>query len=225
MPKALKKKYARKSRKSNPVYAVVSRVPRPLAYRTTPVPKEMRVTLRYCTTVSIDAGAAVPVSHIFAANDCYDPDITGTGHQPLGFDQWMSFYVRGVVRSSKIYTQWTNGPDVQSADFIVYSRPITATLAQGLDTIRESNSCHSVARERYQVARTYSSYKYKQEHKGLPEQEAEQYFTSGAAPINKMFYEIGASNAVQGDDITPIIATVMITYEVLFFDPKVLSTS
>jgi len=48
------------------------------------------------------SGADVPVYHQFTANSLYDPDYTGTGHQPLGFDQMMAFYDHYAVLSCEI---------------------------------------------------------------------------------------------------------------------------
>jgi len=38
----------------------------------------------------------------FSANALFDPDITGTGHQPLGFDTMMTYYEQYTVLGSKI---------------------------------------------------------------------------------------------------------------------------
>lgn len=39
---------------------------------------------------------------MFRLNSLYDPDYTGTGHQPLGFDQWASVYDKYYVRRARI---------------------------------------------------------------------------------------------------------------------------
>jgi hypothetical protein len=41
------------------------------------------------------------------ASSVYDPDYTGAGHQPRGFDQIMPFYDHFVVRKSRIRASFT----------------------------------------------------------------------------------------------------------------------
>lgn len=41
-------------------------------------------------------------TYVYRGNDLYDPDYSGAGHQPLGFDQLMSLYSKFVVMGSKI---------------------------------------------------------------------------------------------------------------------------
>ncbi len=66
-------------------------------------PKVLTRKLRYVTNIIINPGAASDLAeHLFSANGCFDPDVTGTGHQPLGFDQHMLFYDHYKVKSSKL---------------------------------------------------------------------------------------------------------------------------
>lgn len=64
-------------------------------------PKKM-VKLRYVDTVSINPGAAAVAPHFFSANGIFDPDETGTGHQPLLHDTYALLYRNYRVVSSKI---------------------------------------------------------------------------------------------------------------------------
>ncbi len=81
--------------------------PSPFAIRGTfgsPMPLFADLTFRYCDRFTLDPGAAgAPAVYFFSANGMYDPDITGTGHQPLGFDQWLPvFYNHYMVYRSQI---------------------------------------------------------------------------------------------------------------------------
>lgn len=58
--------------------------------------------LRYVDTISIDVSAASIANHVFRCNSVFDPDLTGIGHQPFGYDQHTLLYDRYRVLSSKI---------------------------------------------------------------------------------------------------------------------------
>lgn len=60
------------------------------------------VKLRYVDSISIDAGAAAVTNHVYWANSIYDPDQTGTGHQPLLRDNYALLYASYRVVSSKM---------------------------------------------------------------------------------------------------------------------------
>jgi len=46
--------------------------------------------LKYADTYQMSGTAGAVVTQQFRANSCFDPDYTGTGHQPRGFNQWCS---------------------------------------------------------------------------------------------------------------------------------------
>lgn len=46
--------------------------------------------------------------HTFSLNSMYDPDVTGIGHQPLGFDQLANFYQRYRVHGCKVIVEGIN---------------------------------------------------------------------------------------------------------------------
>lgn len=63
------------------------------------LPEKIRIPLRYTSRVPIDSD--VDSDNVFAMNGVYDPDITGTGHQPRLFDQLVGLYQRyRVIRSA-----------------------------------------------------------------------------------------------------------------------------
>lgn len=80
-------------------------------------PKRKLVKLVYVDTKQFDVGINAAIGHVFRLNSCFDPDLTGTGHQPYAFDQWSTFYNRYTVIGAKITcTFWPNTADAaQSA--------------------------------------------------------------------------------------------------------------
>jgi hypothetical protein len=58
--------------------------------------------LRYSTSFNISTTAGAVGTYVFRANDLFDPDFSGTGHQPMGFDQMMLFYNHFCVTHAKM---------------------------------------------------------------------------------------------------------------------------
>lgn len=63
------------------------------------------------------AGWPATTNHVFSATSLFDPYRTGSGHQPLGFDQYMLFYDHYTVIAAKITLYFENTDDTNS--FIV----------------------------------------------------------------------------------------------------------
>lgn len=58
--------------------------------------------MRYSTNVNLDATTSVNATYVFRANSIFDPDYTGTGHQPYGHDQYAAIYENYRVKSCTI---------------------------------------------------------------------------------------------------------------------------
>jgi len=67
-----------------------------------------RRTVPYYASGSFTTGASVAGTYVFSANGIFDPDITGTGGQPMGFDQMMIFYNHYTVVRSRIRLEVAN---------------------------------------------------------------------------------------------------------------------
>jgi hypothetical protein len=63
-------------------------------------PSGQKFVLKYSEQVVLNPATGAVAYHQFRANDMFDPNLTGTGHQPMGFDQIMAWYNHfAVVRS------------------------------------------------------------------------------------------------------------------------------
>ncbi len=60
------------------------------------IPDSIRVALKYSQVVNFTASAA-PAGQVFQINSLFDPDSSGTGHQPSFYDFWKLTYSRYCV--------------------------------------------------------------------------------------------------------------------------------
>lgn len=79
-----------------------SRISRPLAFGKTPLPMSLSNTVKYVEPIDITLSGSGAGTYVFSCNGLYDPNITGTGHQPLYFDQYMALYRHYTVMKSNI---------------------------------------------------------------------------------------------------------------------------
>ena len=72
--------------------------------RSAPLPRAFKSHMLYneIVTTAGSASGSIPGVYVFSANGIYDPNITGTGHQPRGFDQIMPLFENWTVIGSKI---------------------------------------------------------------------------------------------------------------------------
>lgn len=71
-------------------------------FRRAIVPKTVSTILTYATKFNLTSVAGAIFQQIFRGNSIFDPDQTGAGHQPRGFDQLATLYGRYKVFRSKL---------------------------------------------------------------------------------------------------------------------------
>jgi hypothetical protein len=77
--------------------------------------------------ISVTGAAGIVTNYFYSANGLYDPDITGTGHQPMGFDQLMLLYNQYSVIKSKISVTTYSGTS-SAVRAGVYLSPDTTSI-------------------------------------------------------------------------------------------------
>lgn len=77
---------------------------RPLTSRYTPsgMPAQRIAKLRYAEQVELTSTLGGLTEHRFSCNNAYDPNTTGTGHQPMGYDQWSALFNHYTVLGAKV---------------------------------------------------------------------------------------------------------------------------
>lgn len=66
-----------------------------------PFPQKIIAKHKYATTVQSTLTSGIISQYLFNANSMYDPDRTGTGHQPFGYDTFATIYNRYRVLGVK----------------------------------------------------------------------------------------------------------------------------
>lgn len=90
--------------------------------------------------VFLNPGISSPSMQIFNLSSLYDPDTTGTGHQPMGFDQLIPLYDHYTVHRAKVRVTFTSN-DATYPQFAVLALSDTSTLPSNLGTVIENGRC------------------------------------------------------------------------------------
>lgn len=106
----VRKRKTRKTKSRGPQKSVKSNDPDTQVILYRPMGGSMKkATLIYSQPFTLTLGAAgVPAIQVFRANGMRDPDLTGVGGQPRGFDQYMAIWDHFVVLGSKITVHFGN---------------------------------------------------------------------------------------------------------------------
>ncbi len=196
-----------------------------------PIAKRAIVKLRYCTGITINPTSGLTGSHVFHASGMYDPDITGTGHQPLGFDQWMTFYDHYTVIGSRIHVNFqataagaTTGASVvgiRLSDSQATSNSITLLTEQGSTSYRYLTD--SDAKAETSVIKSFSAKKYFGTKNVIDREDLKG--SSSANPAEGAFYEVFVGPYTGSQDISETYAYVTISYIAILTEPRQLAQS
>jgi hypothetical protein len=125
------------------------------------VPLTYRSTLRYVETIAFTTGAAgvMGSEQTMLLNSLFDPNFTGTGHQPNGFDQLAALYNKYYVESCTITLLWStigSTADICCANSV---QPLSSFTIAGITTDNATennlvNTCVLSASGNSRTART-----------------------------------------------------------------------
>lgn len=111
-----------------------------------PFPQRKYCQLRYSDNITITAPATnLAFEYIFSMNGLYDPDFTGTGHEPYGYDTMALLYNLYIVRGAFVKIEWYD----PSADGVQVGYRIQGSSVSGatVSALEESplTSCTSIS--------------------------------------------------------------------------------
>lgn len=188
-------------------------------------PQQKVVRMRYCDVFKGKSVTGLIVPNVYAANGLYDPDITGTGHQPYGFDQWQTFYNFFMVIGSKITCKFSNqaagGVDAVPAAVGVYLGADASTYPSW-KTFKESGRGQvKVLPVGQDCSRTVvAKYSMKKFFRGQYDPQDQYNSSTANAPQDAVFYCFQQPIDEATSQNSGIICEVTIDYLVLCLDPK-----
>lgn len=145
------------------------------------VPPEVRTVLPYHEEVTATSGTYF-ADRVYSLNSLYDPDITSTGHQPMGFDQWGVFYDNyRVIQTSyqfrvnnasttsglSVYLVVSNDPTPITSTPIAGENPYTQELIVGAATGNDIRTRTAVYNLPQLFGRTLAQYRTEKDYTGL----------------------------------------------------------
>jgi len=197
-----------------------------ISLRTTPFRDQLRCHMTYYELNSLATGATTAGAYVYSANGLYDPNITGAGHQAMGFDQLMVMYDHYTVTGAKITVNWNNdnanAPVIGAIQVSDSPTPLTVpgqivengVVTYGILTNAASQKCQMVA--------TVGIEKFM----GRPGILTEDDFRGSVAanPVEQVYFIIYVWN-LSGITATTVDFDVLIEYSATLTEPKRLTQS
>lgn len=104
-------KWRRGRRRGAPRRHVKNRLRNRVPTGAAPVARKHVVKLKYSDVVTINVTGGLMTSHRFRLNSVFDPDLTGVGHQPYGFDQISALFLHYRVYKCTWHIQFAPSND------------------------------------------------------------------------------------------------------------------
>jgi hypothetical protein len=179
------------------------------------------------------APAAGTVSYYrFSANGLFDPNITGTGHQPIGFDQMMLFFEQYTVLRSRIKVTCVGFSDDPATCAVLLAPDTTSTVLPELvengllvmDMVVAAadnlgDGYHRIKRLELEC----DVAKYFGRSREALIADPNMLGTSAANPTEQVYFTIAVWNPFSAG--TSVSMEVVLTYDAYFWEPRKVAAS
>lgn len=214
----LKRKYRRRGKK-----AVINRSMVTLGRG---FPKMIKATHTYVDNVTFSGVSGVSGNYLFSCNGMYDPNITGTGHQPMYFDQFTPLYDHYCVIGSKIDVKILSGT-TSTVPYCagIYINDDTSVLTNFTQQ-NEQPTAHYVfvpfaQNNQIRLTNSWSAKKYFSQN---PLANDELQGTIAANPVEQSYFDVYVS-ALDGSSSVSVFCEVTVTYIAIWKELKEVAQS
>lgn len=197
-----------------------------------PYPQKLKRTLRYVHGVeTFNPGVAgSAASYVFSANGMYDPNITGLGHQPMGFDEYMAVYDHYTVIGAKITVTFLSNDTSYPITFGVTAQDNNSAITNAEAAIENGRTlCETLTlkggcRDQATISYPLSISKFFGKGKKIF---GERSYSgdAGSNPSEQVYFVVWASPLNSSADATGGQATIHIEYVAIFSEPRQMTQS
>jgi hypothetical protein len=195
--------------------------PNAVRLRALGLPAVFRMPMRYVESVTIVAATGSLGIYQWRTNSLFDPNFTGTGHQPYGFDQMKTYYASYLVTSSKISVECLSSAAV--------------VCLAGVFTSAESSTGVTTADGMMEPGKGQGGLLYSNSTRGFETKwslasiadhdPADYSALITASPANSDFFTVFVQDAYALAGSATVFCTAAIEYNVVWKDPVTFSTS
>lgn len=196
-----------------------------------PMAQTFKTTLRYVENgINVNPGAAgFADSYVFSCNGLWDPNVSGVGHQPTGFDQLMLMYQEYQVIGAKIRVEFAN-TDTGAHQTVGIAVMGTATEQVDPRVMIENGGCkwktitpRNGSKDYTTIVSAVAPHKWLGRTKSRSVDELKG--TSVGNPGQQCYFHIFAQDYGAGGDTAAVGLNVQIDYITIFTKPRELALS
>lgn len=196
--------------------------------RAGPLGRTHKTLLRYCEyRFTLDPGLVTAHQKVYSANGMWDPNFSGGGHQPLGFDQLMAMYNHYTVIGAKIAVRMF-GIDSTYEGLLSIHLQSNSSAPPNIEQLIENGSvAYKFIGSRDSgttAALTLKCNPAKYLGRSKPLSDPQLKGTATANPDEQVYFVISA-DAPSGTDISGMYGICSIEYLAVFHEPKLLAQS
>lgn len=205
--------------------AAISRI---TSTKVSPLGPMFKATLSYFEPqIDMDPSLSGISWYNFSANGLYDPNITGSGHSPLGFDQLMSMYDHYTVIGAKIIVNLFN-TDTTYPMIVGIRVADTTTATNDITQIIENGNVNYTVTNPYKTDGSAVTLTRKLSIKNFFKKPLSDDVFSGAVtsnPAEQVYFQVFCYSTNASFDAAGVRMNVRLEYISLFKEPKLLATS
>lgn len=177
----------------------------------------------YCASTGLTSGASAANAYVISANGLFDPDVSGTGGQPISFDQAMTFFNHYTVHKSTIRVSFQSNSTTLRATvglFVSGSSTITTSIEQLMENgdgafqiLEYAGAFGGIA----SFTRTLDAGKFQSVRNVMDDPNMRG--DSASNPTEQCYYHLAVWNAASASTLT-VDFQAQITYDATFHEPK-----